>query len=163
MPKIRYVKPDTVKRLEDFAFEKLKEQYPNFPYPVKQKYRDDNTNGLTRCIIDTIVLTGYQAERINSTGAQIKTSKGIKWVKGSSTAGTSDISATIEGKSVKIEVKCKATGDKYQSMAQKEYQRQIEQAGGIYVVINDFTQFYDWYRGFLKTMKKQKQKSKKRV
>lgn len=34
-----------------------------------------------------------------------KTIGSVKWVKGTSTAGTADISATIAGRSVKIEIK----------------------------------------------------------
>jgi hypothetical protein len=153
MGKVRYKKPDAVLRLEGLALKGLMEKHPNFPYPVKPKYRDDNSNALTKCIIDAISFTNYQAERINATGTQIKTFSGTKWVKGSCAVGTADISATIKGKSVKIEVKCKATGDKYQSQAQKEYQAQIEKAGGTYIVIGDFTEFYNWYCKFLKTNK----------
>jgi hypothetical protein len=44
---------------------------------------------------------------------------GIQWTKGTSTAGSADISATIKGRSVKIEVKI---GKDRQSEAQKKYQ-----------------------------------------
>lgn len=46
---------------------------------------------------------------------------------------------------IKIEVKCKATGDNYQSAAQKHYQQQVEAAGGLYYIARDFQSFYDWY------------------
>lgn len=150
MSKVRYKKSEELKRFEEFAFKKLKERYPNFPYPVKPKYKDNTTNELTACVIDAITLTGYQAERINTTGTQITTSSGTKWIKGSSTTGSADISATIKGKSVKIEIKCEATGDRYQSEAQKKYQKQIENAGGVYIVVRNFTEFYNWYGKFLK-------------
>lgn len=131
--------------LQNLALEALKTKYPNFPYPPKQKYTDKTANGLTKCIIDYVTLKGFQAERINSTGRQIKTGNAYKWIKNSGTNGTADISATIHGRSVKIEVKCKATGDTRQSQEQKDYQAKIETAGGIYVIAYTFAQFYEWF------------------
>ncbi len=150
---VRYKKPEAVKRLEIFAFEKIKLRHPNFPYPVKPKYRDDTANELTKCIIDAIQLTGFQAERINTIGQKIIQNGKEKWVKGSGSKGSSDIHATIKGKSVKIEIKI---GNDIQSKAQKEYQKEIENAGGIYLIFKNFTQFYIWYGKFLKQNEKGK-------
>jgi hypothetical protein len=124
-------------------------KYPNVPYLVKSKYTDNTTNDLTLCVIDWINLNGYQAERINSVGTKVRRNGKEIWIKGSSTTGTSDISATIKGRSVKIEIKCAATGDRYQSEDQKEYQRKIEAAGGIYIIVRDFQGFYEWYKNFI--------------
>jgi hypothetical protein len=138
--KKRYIKPEAVKKLENAVLERTKKQFPNFPYPPKTKFRDDTANGLTECVMTYIELAGGQSERINSTGQKIKTLDGEKWIKGSSDRGTADISATIKGKSVKIEIKIGA--DK-QSEYQKSYQERIEQAGGIYIIVKDFTQFVE--------------------
>ena len=59
------------------------------------------------------------------------------------TKGSADISATIQGKSVKIEIKW---GNDRQSPAQAKYQAEIVQAGGIYLIVHTFDQFYDWYK-----------------
>ncbi|HJY63731.1 MAG TPA: hypothetical protein VJ455_06205 [Ignavibacteria bacterium] len=56
--------------------------------------------------------------------------------------GTADISATIAGRSVKIEVKI---GRDKQSQKQKEYQRQVEASGGLYFIAKSFDQFFTWY------------------
>jgi len=56
--------------------------------------------------------------------------------------GSADISATIKGLTVMIEVKW---GRDRQSEAQKVYQAKIEKAGGIYLIIRKFEEFYDWY------------------
>lgn len=149
MEKTRYKKSAAIIELEQLAFENKKQKFPNFPYPIRPKYRDDTANGLTNCVIDFIKLKGYQAERINSMGNQIKIKGNTKWIKGSSTNGTSDISATIKGRSVKIEIKCKATGDHYQSNEQKSYQKAIEQAGGIYIIVREFKGFRTWLNSFL--------------
>ena len=100
-------------------------------------------------MMDWINFNSYQAERINSTGRQIDIKGQNKWIPGSSTRGTADISATIKGRSVKIEIKCAATGDRYQSEEQKHYQLMIERAGGVYIIVRDFQGFYDWYLKFV--------------
>lgn len=156
----RYVKSPAILVLEQLAKENFKTKHPTFPencYP-KFKYKDNSSNDLTKCIIDFIIFKGGQAERISSAGRIIDTRKTFvdvidckrtigkaKWIKPTSTNGTADISATIQGKAVKIEVKCRATGDRYQSQAQIQYQKAIEQAGGLYIIARDFEGFYSWY------------------
>ena len=123
-------------------------------------YRDDTANGLTRLIIDCIRHDGGQAERINTTGIPIDTRQevtdilghrhmigSLTWRKGGSTVGSADISATIKGRSVKIEVKI---GKDRQSEAQKAYQREVEAAGGLYYIARDFTSFVKWYSTIIK-------------
>ena len=123
------------------------------PFPIEayipMPSREDSTaNGLTRSIINFIVRQGWQAERISITGRPIKQMdyKGrcIGYTFGSShmTKGTADISATIRGRSVKIEVKI---GADRQSDAQRKYQADIERAGGLYYIARDFESFVEWY------------------
>jgi hypothetical protein len=132
-------------------------KYPNVPSYAKPpiKYSDATTNGLTKAIIDFVRIRGGQAERISSEGRVIDDRKSytnvigqtvtvgsIRRIKTSGQKGTADISATINGRSVKIEVK---KGRDYQSQAQQEYQESIVKAGGIYFVAKDFEMFLDWY------------------
>lgn len=156
--KPRYVKPQAVRELEELADIANAKAHPHMAakYLAKAKYRDDTANGLTRCIIDWIKFHGGQAERVNTMGIPIdrrrqvtdvlgrsRTIGSVEWRKGSGTTGSADISATIKSKSVKIEVKI---GKDRQSQAQREYQRQVEQAGGLYFVAKDFTSFVEWYQ-----------------
>ena len=153
----RYSKPKLVKELENAILLKKVERYPNTPpeYLVHPTYRDDTANGLTKCIIDLVRLKGGQAERISTTGRVIdkrkvytdtvgltRTIGNVEWILGTGARGSADISATIAGKSVKIEVKI---GADRQSQAQKEYQKNIEAAGGIYYIARDFTSFVEWF------------------
>lgn len=155
--KSRYKKPAAVKELEDayLAYQKLK--HPTIPDKVfaKKQFRDDTANGLTKCIITFIKFNGGQAERINTTGRLIKSNlrclgekdhrmayMSSKWIPGTSTRGSADISATINGMSVKIEVKI---GKDRQSEDQKRYQEAIEKAGGLYFIARDFPSFKVWY------------------
>ncbi|MBC7748654.1 MAG: hypothetical protein H7Z76_08805 [Methylotenera sp.] len=162
--KKRYSKSDSVKILEQLALDKLKLRYPNNPYLPKLVYSDATSNALTKCVIDYIELKGHHAERINSTGRQIDNRKtsidvlgnqrtigSVKWIKSSGKVGTADISSTIKGRSVKIEIKCEATGDNKQSKGQIDYQKQIEAAGGIYLIVRNFNQFYEWLNDFVKS------------
>jgi F0F1-type ATP synthase alpha subunit len=126
-------------------------------YVVRTKYNDTTANGLTKCVTDYINFSGGQAERISNTGRYIDDSKIVtdilgnqkkigsgKYIKGTGTNGTADISATFKGKSIKIEIKMK---DK-QSEVQKEYQQAIERAGGIYFICHNFDEFLEKFNTF---------------
>lgn len=151
-----------IERLQGLASEQLKEKYPNVPTKAipPPKYTDRTANGLTRCIVHWINLNGYQAERISSTGRPLDSRKrvtdvlgntmtigSISWIPGQSQNGTADISATIKGRSVKIEVKI---GRDRQSQDQKKYQKSIERAGGIYIIARTFQGFLDWWDKMLR-------------
>jgi hypothetical protein len=150
-----YSKSLAVKLLENLANEEARMRFPNVPYLAHRTFRDDNANSLTQCVIQYIRLKGGQSERISNTGRRIDTRStfenvlgqsrtigGSHWIKGTGTNGSSDISATIAGRSVKIEVKI---GRDIQSEVQKSYQKAVEQAGGIYVIASSFAGFYSWY------------------
>jgi hypothetical protein len=107
---------------------------------LPRKYTDKTANGLTKMIVDWIKYNGGQAERISTTGRYIVSQK--RWIKGSGTKGSADISATIKGRSVKIEVKI---GKDKMSEDQHKYKEAIEKAGGIYYIAKDFDSFYEWY------------------
>lgn len=140
----RYQKPQAVKDLERLAFDHFRREYPNFPvYAIPPRsYRDDSANRLTKCIIDFIRFHGGQAERINTVGLPQQRGSRIIWRKSNSTKGSADISATIGGRSVKIEVKI---GPDRQSETQRRYQAAIERASGLYFIAKDFTSFVEWY------------------
>lgn len=148
-------KSEAVKQLEIALWEHSIKQHPqaaaSLPksYFPKPKREDGTANGLTQCIIDYIRLNGWQAERIAVTGRanEIKNSQGqtvgVKWTKSHMQVGTADISATIAGRSVKIEVKI---GTDRQSEEQHRYQQQIEAAGGLYYIARNFTDFECWFK-----------------
>lgn len=129
---------------------------PRYLEGLLTKWNDNSANSLTASIEFYINATGNQAERISNQG-QYRKGKKIevgtgeiaytkqlpgKWTPGQGTKGTADISATINGKSVKIEVKY---GRDRQSEVQKQYQEKIESAKGIYYIARDFDTFVEWY------------------
>ena len=169
-PKTKVVKINNTRKSKSEVLKCFERQYTDWYYAqhplipegsrVLRTFDDRAANGLTKCIICFLTMKGHQAERINTMGHPVDTRRtvtdvvgitrrvgSITWVKTTSTRGSADISATINGRSVKIEVK---TGKDRQSQAQKEYQRAVEQAGGLYVIAESFEQFLEWYnlKGF---------------
>lgn len=148
---------NALKLLNELAWNKLRanSSMPDYAIP-KPKFTDNSANALTKSIIAWIELNGYQAERINNTGRYVDNKKIVKnimgqsitigsgqYIPGTGTKGTADISATIKGKSIKIEVKY---GKDRQSEAQKQYQATIERSGGVYFIAKDFESFYNFYQ-----------------
>ena len=144
--------------LHDLTMKVKREKYPNTPekYLSVKAYSDKTANGLTKCIVDFLNLSGWQAERINIMGKRVDNRRvvtnhgggqkmigSVKWIKSNMQPGTADISTTIKGRSVKIEVKIKDR----QSPAQKKYQESIERSGGIYIIVRNFDEFITWYNG----------------
>lgn len=149
------MKSKAIEKLKSLNLEAKRKKYSQFPnYDLSiltpYQYKQNSANAITRCIIDYIKYLGGQAERISTTGRYIDESKivtdvvGItkrigsgRWVPGTGRKGSADISATINGKSVKIEVKY---GKDKQSEYQKDYQYEIERAGGVYLIARNFDQ-----------------------
>ena len=149
-------------KLKALELEALRLKHPT----IDQKYlaftdwKDSSANSLTNCVIAFVQYMGGQAERISSQGqyregAKIQVGTGEiahtkqlpgKWTPGQSTKGTADISATIRGRSVKIEIKY---GKDRQSDVQKAYQEAIERAGGVYIIVRTFDEFVVWYESFI--------------
>jgi hypothetical protein len=152
-------------RLKQLKQQSMLDAYPNVPkYALSTpKYEDKTANGLTKCIIEFLQLSNHQAERINTMGRPIdnrkqvtdvigrtKTIGSMTWGKSTATKGSADISATIQGRSVKIEVKI---GADRQSQDQKIYQENIEKSGGQYWIAKNFDDFIKKYDDFLDSLK----------
>ena len=148
-------------RFEQAYYKEQLDKYPHrsiewferyFPYVKPKKTK---ANLLTSMIIDWINWNGWQAERITSSGRVIGSKRIVKtglfhanivdntkYIKPTSKNGTADISATIKGRSVKIEVKI---GNDRQSTDQKNYQKDVEKAKGIYFIAKDFEGFMEFW------------------
>jgi len=151
------MKKQNKQRLIELALEQSRAKYPNFPDHCRPtpSYTDKTSNGLTKCIKDFLNFSGWQAERISNMGRVIDKREtytdiigrtrqigSIQYIPGTGTNGTADISATIKGLSVKIEVKI---GKDRQSEAQRNYQQSVERSGGLYFIAKDFDSFITWY------------------
>ena len=149
-------KSEAIRLLRELALADNRAKYPSLPDHARyiKPYKDSTANGLQRAIIDFLRFSGWQSERINCTGKMIDNTKvitdilgdrrsigSVKWLPTSGQKGTADISATINGRSVKIEVKMK---DK-QSLDQKRYEEQVIRAGGLYWICRSFEEFLNRY------------------
>ncbi len=149
---------EALAELRDLYLKHHRKKYPHMPEYARTapRYSGSTANGLTKCIIDYIRLSGGQAERTSTTGRLVDRRQQFtdvtgrtreigtaKWIPTSGVKGSADISAVIRGKALKIEVKI---GRDQQSAAQVEYQAKIEGAGGIYLIARSFSDFIDQYK-----------------
>ena len=141
-----------------------KNKYPTLPDYARfaPLYTDKTTNGLTKCVTDFLKLNHCFVERTGNQGriidnrkrftdslGNIRTTGTLKRIYSTSKRGTSDLKAIINGKFVAIEIKCLTTNDR-QSKYQKKYQKEVEQAGGIYLIVPTFECFYTWFIEYTK-------------
>lgn len=150
------------KRFEELHLKTRLNEFPSFigkEWAIpKANTKEAGANDLTRLVVDFLQMNNSQAERISNTGQYRDKTKIVtdcigrqrtigsgQWTKGSGTAGTADISATIKGRSVKIEIKWNKDT---QSDKQKEYEHSINKAGGIYLIVKTFDDFVNWFDDF---------------
>jgi hypothetical protein len=152
-------------KLRDLYIEENKRKYPSIPDHCRAvpKFSDKTANGLEKAIVLFLKLSGHQSERIKNTGRMLDNTKSYtdtmgvsrmigskQYIKGTGTNGSADISSTIQGRSVKIEVKI---GKDFQSEAQKAYEQSVISAGGQYWIAKDFDTFYFLYESFIDYLK----------
>lgn len=156
--------PTTRKRITAVLTNADREKYPNTPthYIPQPKVSEGSANDITKTVIAFLKAEGHQAERISTTGRYIDTRVDYtdalghkrqvgsgKWIKGSGTRGSADISCTIKGQSLKIEIKY---GKDRQSEDQKVYQANVEQAQGRYWIVRDLDGFINEYDKLMKEL-----------
>lgn len=154
-------KSEAIQELERLATEAARAKYPKIKpeWLAPRTFKVNSANSLTKAVIAYIQLNGGQAERISNTGRMVNQTKqfvdvmgfnrqvgSAKYIKGSGTRGTADISAVIRGNAVKIEIKW---AKDRQSDVQKEYQKSIETAGGTYLIVRTFEEFYTWFNEYI--------------
>jgi hypothetical protein len=144
------------KRYREIHLEWFKNKFPkaykDHGVPIIEIPNTKTSNGLQKYIIKFITYHGYRATRVNVQGRLIDKSErqesGItlsvkKWTSSTTRRGTADVSATIKGRSVMLEVKI---GNDKPSKYQLEEQQRERMAGGIYEFIKtpeDFLQLFD--------------------
>ncbi len=126
----------TVKEIEALLDKAKREKYPNVPYLVKTKLKDNSANELTKSIVATIEALGGMATRVNSTGLYDPATK--KFRKGTTKKGTADIHAVFQGRHLSIEVKF---GKDKMSPEQHEMAAKVAAAGGLYIIARSLDQF----------------------
>lgn len=109
---------------------------------------DQDTNDLTRDIIQHIRKLGGWATRVNVSGFY-DPEKGF-WRKGVTDPGTPDVMAVVNGLFLGIEIKTGADRLRPQQTAAKTV---IQRAGGVFLVAKDIEQFRNELRTILQTTK----------
>ena len=101
-----------------------------------------NANLLTKLVMDWMKMCGHFAERTNTTGVMRRNPKTGKmmWTTTQGTKGSSDIKAVVNGRMVAIEIKY---GRDRMSEYQHKYKRDIERAGGKYIVCRHLNDVVD--------------------
>ena len=120
-------------------------QEHKYPEAFKAGYTHDpampvvtKANGLTSFIVNFLNWSGHRATRINVSGRKVKD----KWIRSTTRKGTADISATIAGKSVMIEIKIGRDKPSEHQLAEQIKERN---AGGIYEFISSVDEFFQLY------------------
>lgn len=123
---------------------------PTFAIP-KTRFSDKTANDLTKAILAFLKLRGHMVWRQSSEG-RYRPGKSYTDVIGrmhlgrgqylpGSNKGHADVCSIINGTFTAIEIKMKDS----QSLAQKSYQKQVEDNGGKYFIALNFQTFYEWY------------------
>lgn len=118
-----------------------REKYPSVPDYARPKpsIKTTDANALTKAIVEYIDLSGGWATRISTEGRYIE-SLG-KRIPSSVKKGTADIHAVWKGRHLSIEVKI---GKDRQSDEQKNVQKLVTNAGGLYYIATTFDAFHQW-------------------
>ncbi len=154
-----------IELLKEISLEHDRKKRPSIPEHCRavHRFNDKTANGLTKCVITFLNLSGHRADRISAAGRYIEGEKitdvigFTRQMKGSFIPGTTrkgyaDINASIKIPSQKfatplmIEIKMK---DK-QSEVQKKFQAAEERAGGFYSIVHSFEEFYLKYLEMMK-------------
>ena len=102
----------------------------------------NTANGLTRFIENYINWVGWRATRINTTGRVV----GGRYIYGTTRRGTADISATVNGKSLMIEVKIAKDRPSEHQLKEQAKERA---AGGEYFFVSTPEQFFEYLDEFV--------------
>jgi len=149
----------TLKDLAEQKHAEDREKYPSVPPHGfgKQSYSDTTANGLTKAIKAFCDLQGVMCSRTGSEGryragqqvvdvvGRTRIMKGT-WLPGLN-VGQGDLQIVLKGKVYSVEVKI---GKDRQSEVQKEFQEKLERAGGVYVVVKSWREFYEYFKQWTK-------------
>lgn len=133
--------PSNLKELAQLADQLKAEKHPDLPphVLVRKKFKDTTANDLTKTIIwDIYHVRGGAAYRINN-GAVYDRKRNV-YRKGVQKKGVPDIIAIIDGRFYGIEVKI---GKDRQSADQKEVEREIKEAGGVYFIAKNYDDYLE--------------------
>lgn len=153
----------TLKDLSTLKFQEDRKSRPNIPeYAIpKATYSDKTASGLTKSIKAYCDLKGIFCQRSGSEGryrpgtsvvdviGRTRLMKGT-WLPGHQ-KGIADLTMVVNGKYIGVEVKI---GNDRQSDVQKEFETDLIKAGGCYVIVKSWDDFYKFIHTQLDTNNK---------
>ncbi|GAB3327868.1 hypothetical protein GCM10027299_29080 [Larkinella ripae] len=130
-------------QLSALLLEQKRRKYPNVPDHAvpKPKVKINDSNSLTRAIIQTFEVHGLYCTRTQSQGQFDPRTKRFR--KGTTKRGTADVHGIINGQHISVEVKY---GQDRMSKAQRGTQQQVHASGGVYYIARDFEAFWNWFQ-----------------
>lgn len=145
----------TLKDLSNAKWERDSNDRPNVPAHAipRTVFSDRTANELTKAILAFCKLLDIMASRTGSEGkyregsnvvdvvGRTRVLKGM-WLPGDN-KGQGDVQIILKGRVYSVEVKI---GKDKQSEVQKEFQAKMEKAGGVYVVVKTWEEFYNNYK-----------------
>jgi hypothetical protein len=149
----------TLKDLTELKFKQDREDRPSVPtYAVPRTvYTDKTANGLTKAIKTFCDIKGVMCQRTGSEGryrpgknyvdviGRTRIMKGT-YLPGQNN-GQGDLCLTIKGKVHWVEVKI---GRDVQSEVQKDFEAMVKRAGGVYVVVKTWEDFYSNFKKWIR-------------
>ena len=131
-----------LQHLASLELAEKRRKYPNVNerYLVKSRFRVRDTNSLTQAVKRCLELHGCYVTRIQSQGQWNPDLQ--RFTRSTTSRGTADLHAVINGQHVSIEIKW---GKDKPSARQKETAKQVEAAGGVYLVVKDYETFWAWF------------------
>lgn len=151
-----------LKQLENLLLEESRDKYPSIPEHARtvnlfgklkpekrEKKRIEaflNVSGHYAAIIENRGQRVDNRQTVTDVIGRQKVIGSVTFIGSGMRKGLSDLKATIFGRSVDIELKrIYKKGKDRQSDEQKEEQIRVERAGGIYLIVSDFEDFYIKY------------------
>jgi len=105
----------------------------------------EDANTITKGIVNQLKSEGHCARRINTTG--IWDEKKQCFRKGGAESGTADIIACIKPKGFYMAIEVKYDKDT-QSKAQKAFQKEVQDAGGLYLIVKTWDYWKRWWDNY---------------
>lgn len=148
----------TLKDLSDLKLKHDRTRYASVPAHAigRTAYTDKTANGLAKAIKVYCEIKNVWCERTGSEGryrpgkmivdvvGRGRQMKGT-WLPGNN-VGQGDLQIIIKGKTYSVEIKI---GKDRQSDVQKQYQAKLESAGGVYVIVKSWDDFWENFKNLI--------------
>ena len=161
-------KTKALKHLEELLLAESKEKYPNLPDHCRTvntftTVANKESKQIKRIETFFRLMPKAKMNRIDNKGTRIDNRKrmynplgadqtvgSVQYRPSQMQNGLADLVGLIDGRYIAMELKrVYKNGKDRQSKVQKDFQREVEAAGGVYVIVDSFEDAYKWYFNFV--------------